>query len=134
MVFPQQTNRFLNKKEVSNTNVTLPPRLNLGHITHAQATHLPTVNALDHRDPAELTTGERRHGENILLKLKLEKNTMCKESRQVKEEIISIFLENWSAVSINDADYGCTKLMQYSIEIQPGTTPIQSKDARLMTG
>ena len=68
MVFPQQTNHFLNKKEllvhpgvylqgetttrlivtnVSNMDVTLPPGLNLGHITHARTT-LPTVNALDH--------------------------------------------------------------------------------------
>ena len=73
------------------------------------------------------TAGElQEQREYIIRTLKLEENAMCRESRQVKEEI-SIFLENWSAVNINDADYGCIKLMQYSIELQPGTTPIRLK-------
>ena len=149
MMFPKQTNRLLNKKEVlvhpgvyqqgntttrllvtnvSNEAVTLPPGLNLGHITHAQSSHLPAVNTLDHRDPAELTEAELKERREYIIKaLKLDENAMCKESAYVKEEIITIFLENWDAVSINDADYGCTKLMQYSIELQPGTTPFRSK-------
>ena len=150
LVFPKKTNHLLNSNllflhpgtyqrekstfkvlmtNLSHTAVTLPSGCNLGSIAEAKNDDTPKVNALDHR-PVEMLSEtelvERR--EYIIKTLKLDENEILTQGHEgLKEEIIEIFMQNFDAVSVNDSDFGDTRLCKYTIDLIPGTKPIRSK-------
>lgn len=148
-LFPKYDNKFMNKNMlfvhpgtyhrvgnevkvlISNfgeKEVQLPVDLNLGHIAEADGQIEAELNLLDHK-PQELLSDaelvERRS--YIIQQLKLDENSILNKKPEVKEEVIQIFMDNWDAVSVNDADYGKTNLMRFHIDIPKGTKPVRSK-------
>ena len=118
------------KLKISNyghEDVYLPKGCVLGRILEAEDCG-EDINVLDHRPAEELD--EREEGERrayIIDMLKLDENPLLEGKADVKEEIIQIFMDNWTAVSINDADFGKTDLIKFRIEISKEQKPIRAK-------
>ena len=109
------------------TDAYLPRGCTLGRIVEAEE-YSAEINALDHRSPEELNELELIERRTYIIDmLKLDENPLLDGKTETKEEVIQIFLHNWAAVSIHDADYGKTNLMKFRIEIPAGTKPVRAK-------
>jgi hypothetical protein len=149
-IIPKETNRFLNKNKlvvlpgvykrdnenvyvlianVGNEDIVLPKSTHLGYMCEAQREAQPSVHALDHRPPTELSESELKERKDYLISaLKLDQNQILKEAgKWAYNEMISIFMDNFDAVSVNDTDFGNTTEMKYHIELVPGAQPIRAK-------
>jgi hypothetical protein len=149
LIQPKQTSAFLNKhglfvhpgayKRVGdNINVLitnfgkmatkLPAHVKVGRILEGIAYEAPTLNVLDHRDPATLSPKEKaERREYIQQHLKLSVNPLLKNKPLEQEKLIQIFLQNWEAISVSDTDYGRTEAMKFQIALEPGAAPAHSR-------
>ena len=147
--FPKKDNKFMNKKmlfahpgtfqrnanevkvlitNLGNEEVKLPAHCNLGHISESEEQSQSDINLLDHRPPEMLTEAEIIERRSYIInQLSLDDNHLLTDKPEVKEEIVKIFIDNWDAVSINDADFGKTNLMRFHIEIPKGTKAVRAK-------
>ena len=93
-----------------------------GHHSHAQ------LNALDHRDPGELTEGELRERRQFIIEtLQLDQNDLLKGRNDLKDELIEIFMKHFNTCCISDDDFGRTELTQFEIRLQEGARPVRAK-------
>ena len=58
---------------------------------------------------------------------KLEENKILNRDAKLKEEVIKLFLENFSMLALHANHYGKTDLLELWIELQPGAVPKRSK-------
>lgn len=143
---PKKDNKYLNKNELfvhpgvyiregnyvkvqisnySHRHVKLHVDCAVGHCYETNASS-NNINVLDHKPNAILTPEEVQERRNYINNsLKLDENTSL--TSQLKDQIIQVFLDNWDAVSVDDADYGRTSLMKFHIELQPGAQPVRQK-------
>ena len=56
---------------------------------------------------------------------KIDENEILNRDANLKEEVIKLFLENFSTLVLHPNHYGKTDLLELQIELQPG--PIRSK-------
>ena len=150
MMFPNQNSNFLNKnwlfvhpgayqrdKEVMSilisnvgpADVTLPLGCHLGHMTCAAKEEFPTVNELCHRDSTLLKASELEERRDFIrTSLKLKENEFLQDTLpHFEEEIIDVFMDNFDAVSVHEADYGQTQLLQFTIDMKPEARPVRMK-------
>ena len=148
-LFPKKTSKWMNKKQLfvhpgtyfregnfikvqisnfSDVDKYLPKETHIGNILEAVHHSSQSINTLDHKPSHHLSekeTSERRAF--IISQLKLDDNEILNQDLNLKEEVISIFLESWDAISINEADYGLTNMMKFHIEVPKGTTPVRDR-------
>ena len=144
LIQPKQNNWFLNRKGIFlhpgaykregdhiNVLVTnfgkktmdLLKFTKIGHVYEGLTCYTPTVNALDHRAPTELSPTELAERRAYVAKhLNLFQNPLLKNKKVMQEKLIQIFLDNWGAISVSDTDYGKTEAMKFNIESEPGAS------------
>ena len=59
--------------------------------------------------------------------LKIDENKVLNRDAKLKEEVIKLFLENFSTLALHPNHYGKTDLLELRIELQPGAVPKRSK-------
>ena len=57
---------------------------------------------------------------------KIDENEILNRDAKLKEEVIKLFLENFSTLALHPNHYGKTDLLE-RIELQPGAVPKRSK-------
>ena len=144
---PKNDNKFLNKNMlfaqpgilpregntvnvmISNFNdkdVYLPMYCNMGQILEVIEYEDSPINQLSHNSPEELSNKELAERKQYLKDtLKLENNPML--TPETREKVIQLFLNNFDAVAISDADFGKTNLMSFTIKVEPGAQPVRHK-------
>ena len=111
-----------------NQEVVLPKFCTIGYINESTGYIGERINLLDHRPQPELTEAEVVERRSYLIKgLKLDENPLLNNEPELKEEVLSIFMDNWDAVSVNEADFGKTNLMKFHIKLAPDAVPSRSK-------
>lgn len=147
--FPKQDNKFLNTRKLfihpgsysrtGNTvnvlisnfgeqDVYLPKACYVGQVSEAEGQVKAELNVLDHRPPELLTEAELVERRSYIIELlKLDENPIFNGKSEMKAEVVQIFLDNWDAISVNDADYGRTNLMKFHIEIPKGSKPVRDR-------
>ena len=63
----------------------------------------------------------------ILERFKIDENEILNRDEKLKEEVIKLFLENFSALALHPNHYGKTDILELKIELQPGAVPKRSK-------
>ena len=58
---------------------------------------------------------------------KLDENEILNRDEKLKEEVIKLFLENFSALALHPNHYGKMDILELKIELQPGAVPKRSK-------
>ena len=58
---------------------------------------------------------------------KIDENKILNRDETLKEEVIKLFLENFSTLALHPNHYGKTDLLELRIELQPGAVPKRSK-------
>ena len=58
---------------------------------------------------------------------KIDENEILNKDEKLKEEVIKMFLENFSALALHPNHYGKTDLLELKIELEAGTIPKRSK-------
>ena len=58
---------------------------------------------------------------------KIDENEILNRDAKLKEEVIKLFLENFSTLALHPNQYGKTDLLELWIELQPGAIPKRSK-------
>ena len=58
---------------------------------------------------------------------KIDENEILNRDAKLKEEVIKLFLENFSTLALHPNHYGKTDLLELRIELQPGAVPKRSK-------
>ena len=58
---------------------------------------------------------------------KIEENEILNQDAALKEEVIKLFLKNFSILALHPNHYGKTDLLELRIELQPGAVPKRSK-------
>jgi len=58
---------------------------------------------------------------------KIDENEISNRDAKLKEDIVKLFLENFSTLALHPNYYGKTDLLQLQIELQPGAVPKRSK-------
>ena len=58
---------------------------------------------------------------------KIDENEILNRDEKLKEEVIKLFLENFSTLALHPNHYGKTDLLELRIELQPGAVPRRSK-------
>ena len=56
-----------------------------------------------------------------------DENEILNRDAKLKEEVIKLFLENFSTLALHPNHYGKTNLLELRIELQPGAVPKRSK-------
>ena len=56
---------------------------------------------------------------------KIDENKILNRDAKLKEEVIKLFLENFSTLALHPNHYGKTDLLELQIELQPGAVPIR---------
>ena len=82
-----------------------------------------TVNSLQE---SEFLTEESRR-KFIKDSFKINENEILNRDAKLKEEVIKLFLENFSTLALHPNQYGKTDLLELWIELQPGAIPKRSK-------
>ena len=82
-----------------------------------------SVNSLQESD---FPTKESRR-KFIKDSFKIEQNEILNRDAKLKEEVIKLFLENFSMLALHPNHYGKTDLLELRIELQPGAVPKRSK-------
>ena len=59
--------------------------------------------------------------------LKIDDNKILNQDEVLKEEVVKLFLENFSTLALHPNHYGKTELLELQIELEPGAGEIQSK-------
>ena len=57
---------------------------------------------------------------------KLDENEILNRDEKLKEEVIKLFLANFSALALHPNHYGKTDILELKIELQPGAVPKRS--------
>ena len=114
---------------ISNFNdkdIYLPIFCNMGQILEVIEYEDSPINQLNHNPPEGLSAQEMAERRQYLVEtLKLENNPML--TPKTREEVIQLFLNNFDAVAISDADFGRTNLMSFTIKVAPGAQPVRHK-------
>ena len=58
---------------------------------------------------------------------KIDENKILNRDEKLKEKVIKLFLENFSALALHPNHYGKTDILELKIELQPGAVPKRSK-------
>ena len=58
---------------------------------------------------------------------KIDENEILNRDEKLKEEVVKLFLENFSTLALHPNHYGKTDLLELRIELQPGAVPKRSK-------
>ena len=58
---------------------------------------------------------------------KIDENEILNRDAKLKEEVIKLFLENFSTLALHPNHYGKTDLLELRTELQPGAVPKRSK-------
>ena len=58
---------------------------------------------------------------------KIDENEILNRDAKLKEEVIKLFLENFSTLALHPNHYGKTDLLELRLELQPGAVPKRSK-------
>jgi len=58
---------------------------------------------------------------------KIDENEIFNRDAELKEDVIKLFLENFSMLALHPNHYGKTDLLELRIELQPGAVPKRSK-------
>ena len=82
-----------------------------------------TVNSMEEAD--YLTEESKR--KFIKDSFKIDENEILNRDAKLKEEVIKLFLENFSTLALHPNHYGKTDLLELWIELQPGAVPKRSK-------
>ena len=149
LLFPKKTQTWLNKHEVfvhpgvyhrkgnlckiyvtnfSSKPCKLPKDCHLGNIKEAVRHISPKVATLDHKPIRQLSAAElQERRQYIVDQLELKDHKVLKENPEALEEVIQIFLKGWSAISIDETDFGKTKAMKFQIQLEPGARPVRDK-------
>lgn len=111
----------------SNQDVYLPRDCHMGYI-HEAIQHIDQgIHVLDHTPVNKLTEAqiiERR--EFIIQQLELDNNEVLQRDPAAREEVISIFMDNWDAVSVNEYDFGHTNLVRLQIQVAKDAKPVRA--------
>ena len=59
--------------------------------------------------------------------VKIDENEILNKDEKLKEEVIKMFQDNFSALVLNNNHYGKTDLVKLKIDLEPGTVPKRSK-------
>ena len=62
---------------------------------------------------------------------KMDENKILNRDAKLKEEVIKLFLENFSTLALHPNHYGKTDLLELQIELQPGAVHKRSKVRKL---
>ena len=146
---PKQNNKFLNQHEllvhpgcyrrvrdtlnvvISNlgtTDVVLPDKCQVAHISEADYVITPSVNVLDHREVEDLSEKDLVERRSFIIKsLELDDNSLLKKDEKSKDAIVQIFMKHFKAVAVGDADYGYSNLTQFHINVPKGTPPVRAR-------
>ena len=60
-------------------------------------------------------------------RFKIDENEILNSDEKLKEEVIKLFLENFSALALHPNHYGKTDILELKIELEPGAVPKRSK-------
>ena len=82
-----------------------------------------SVNSLQESD---FPTEESRR-KFIKDSFKIDENEILNRDAKLKEEVIKLFLENFSTLALHPNHYGKTDFLELRIELQPGAVPKRSK-------
>ena len=149
ILFPKKTQKWLNKHQVfvhpgvyhrkgnicqifvtnfKEQTVTIPANCHVGNVKEIITHKSPTVSTLDHRPFKELTSKELQERRNyIIQQLELENHKILAQQPEMREEIIQIFLKGWSAISVDETDFGRTNAMKFQIQLEPGAKPVRDR-------
>ena len=149
LLFPKKTQSWLNKHEVfvhpgvyyrngntcniyvtnfSTKDCKLPKDCHLGNVKEAVRHMAPRVTSLDHRPVKQLSASElNERRQYIIEQLELKDHKVLQGNPEALEEVIQIFLKGWSAISIDETDFGKTKAMRFQIQLEPGARPVRDK-------
>jgi len=58
---------------------------------------------------------------------KIDENKILNRDAELKEEVIKLFLENFSTLALHPNNYDKTDLLELRIKLQPGAVPKRSK-------
>jgi len=105
-----------NKEELRGSTV---PDLDEEEVCNSQE----SVNSLQEMN--FLTEESRR--KFIKDSFKIDENEILNRDAELKEEVIKLFLENFSTLALHPNHYGKTDLLELRIELQPGALPKRSK-------
>ena len=112
---------------LTDKEVILPADCQLGHVAEAYEDWEDEVNVLEQTDQ-ELNEEQLNEWRAYIIEnLKLDDNELLKDKPEIREKIIQIFIDNRSALSINDHDYGLTRLLKFHIEVQKGAQPVHAR-------
>jgi len=78
-----------------------------------------SVNSLQESD---FPTEESRR-KFIKDSFKIDENEILNRDEKLKEEVVKLFLENFSTLALHPNHYGKTDLLELRIELQPGAVP-----------
>ena len=149
VLFPKKTQQWLNKNQIfvhpgvyhrkgnvcqifvtnfKEQTVTIPANCHVGNVKEIITHKSPTVSTLDHRPFKELTSKEIQERRSyIIQQLELENHEILAKQPEMKEEIIQIFLKGWSAISVDETDFGRTNAMKFQIQLEPGAKPVRDR-------
>ena len=105
-----------NKEELRGSTV---PDLDEEEVCNSQE----SVNSLQEMN--FLTEESRR--KFIKDSFKIDENEILNRDAKLKEEVIKLFLENFSTLALHPNHYGKADLLELRIELQPGAVPKRSK-------
>ena len=91
--------------------------------TEEDETPSETANSIKESD---YPTEESRR-KFIRQSFKIDENEILNRDEKLKEEVIKLFLENFSALALHPNHYGKTDILELKIELEPGAVPKRSK-------
>ena len=98
----------------------------LGYIHDCEA--VPGVSALSHKEASKLSEEELRERRDFIVdSLKLDDNKLLQQNPKIKAKLISGLLANFDCISVSSSDFGRTDIMDFHIDLKPGSQPVNQK-------
>ena len=129
-----QTNDGTLKVLVSNFNTVdavIPPGKFVGYIRQIteESPSYDGIHSLpSERQFSKLSDTERATWEQFIIsELRLDDNELLGRNSPQRERVINAFMNNLPAVAQHSHDYGDTDLLQFHLQIKPGSRPVRDK-------